>query len=243
MTLDDVRRALELPRPGREAQLRMSPRPRPGDVFPLPPEINAKEASVLILLFPRTVSPLDANDVQGIHLKGENVRYGGSDLHFFLTRRTELVETHKGQISLPGGMQEPGELRWQTALREAGEELHIDTDGIEVFHKPLTPLYIPVSGFRVTPYVGFSPTRPAVDAAPDEVVEVIETPLEAIVDAEYLHEEEWTVRGFQVMVPFYSINGYQVWGATAMILAEFGEMLRRVTSESIATETHRSTRK
>ncbi len=185
----------------------MSPRPRPGDVFPLPPEINAKEASVLILLFQRT---------------------GGSDLHFFLTRRTELVETHKGQISLPGGMQEPGELRWQTALREAGEELHIDTDGIEVFHKPLTPLYIPVSGFRVTPYVGFSPTRPAVDAAPDEVVEVIETPLEAIVDEEYLHEEEWTVRGFQVMVPFYSINGYQVWGATAMILAEFGEMLRRV---------------
>jgi 8-oxo-dGTP pyrophosphatase MutT (NUDIX family) len=201
VTLDEVRRALELPRPGRTAQLLMSPRPRPGDVFPLPPEINPKPASVLILLFAN-------GSKQG--------------LHFFLTRRTELVETHKGQISLPGGMQEPWERPWQTALREAGEELHMDTAGIEVFREPLTPLYIPVSGFRVTPYVGFSATRPVVDAAPDEVVEVIETPLDAIVDAEYLHEEEWTVRGLQATVPFYRVNGYQVWGATAMILSEFG---------------------
>ncbi len=207
MTLDDVRRALDLPRPGREAQVRMSPRPRPGDVFPLPLDLHPKEASVLILLF--------ANGHK-------------QDLHFFLTRRTELVEMHKGQISLPGGMQEPGESLLQTALRESAEELHINTEGIQVFDKPLTQLYIAVSGFRVTPYVGFSPTRPVVDAAPDEVVEVIETPLEAIVDGKYVAEEEWTVRDRQAMVPFFSINGNKVWGATAMILSEFGEMLRQV---------------
>ena len=191
MKLTDVRRALELPRP------------RPGDVFPFPADANAKDASVLILLFP---------DHAG--------------LNFFLTRRTEKVETHKGQISLPGGMQEPGEKPWETALREAAEELRIDTTGVEVFHKPLTQLYIPVSGFRVTPYVGYAQDRPCVDAAPDEVVEVIETPLKVIVDKEYRQEEEWELRNFRAMVPFYQVNGYKVWGATAMILSEFGEMLR-----------------
>ena len=203
MDLRDVRRALELPRPGRDAQLKLSPRPRPGDVFPLPPEIHPKEASVLILLFPNQ-----------------------NGLSFFLTRRTENVETHKGQISLPGGMQEPGEKPWQTALREAAEELHLNMDGVEVFHKPLTQVYIPVSGFRVTPYVGFAAHRPEVNAAPDEVVEVIEAPLEIIVDEKYLREEEWEIRNFKALVPFYRVNGYKVWGATAMILSEFGEMLR-----------------
>ena len=50
----------------------------------------------------------------------------GENLDFFLTRRTETVETHKGQISLPGGAQEPGESLQETALREASEELGID---------------------------------------------------------------------------------------------------------------------
>lgn len=211
MNVEDVRRALELPRPGREAQMHMSPRPRPGDAYPVPPEVSPKEASVLILLF------------------GNG---SGKDLHFFLTRRTELVETHKGQISLPGGMQEPGEAPWQTALREAAEELHIDTGGIEVFHKPLTQLYIPVSGFRVTPYVGFSPTRPVVDAAAEEVVEIIDAPLEWIVDGAHVMEENWELHLYPAVVPFFAINGHKVWGATAMILSELGEMLRRVKANA-----------
>lgn len=154
-----------------------------------------------------------------------------SNLHFFLTRRTDKVESHKGQISLPGGMQEPGEKPWQTALREAAEELHIDPDGVQVFHKPLTPIYIPVSGFRVTPYVGFAAIKPPFAAAPDEVLEVIETPLDIIVDQKYLCEEEWDLRHFKAMVPFYCVNGYKVWGATAMILSEFAEMLKQAKAE------------
>ena len=97
MTLDDVRRALALPR---SAHVRMSPRPRPGDVYPLPPEIRPKEAGVLILLYP-----------------------GADALHFFLTQRTDTVETHKGQVSLPGGSQEKDETLEETA-RQA--ELALD---------------------------------------------------------------------------------------------------------------------
>jgi len=205
VTLDDVKRALEFPRPGREAHLKLSPRPRPGDVYPLPREIRAKDASVLILLFPKDTS-----------------------LEFFLTQRTDKVETHKGQISLPGGMQEPGEKLWETALREAAEELRINPDGVQVFHRPLTQVYIPVSGFRVTPYVGFAQTQPPVQASADEVLEVIETPLEILVDKKYLREEEWEMRNFKAMVPYYCFDGYKIWGATAMILSEFGEMLKQV---------------
>lgn len=207
VNLDDVQRALAMPRPGRDAQIKLSPRPRPGDVFPLPFDVNPKEASVLILLF-----------------SGNNDK-----LHFFLTRRTETVETHKGQISLPGGMQEPGEKAWETALREASEELHILTHNVQIFHKPLTQVYIPVSGFRVTPYVAYAAEHLHVNPSTEEVGEVIETPLDVIVDEKYRHEEEWDLRDFKAMVPFYRVNGYKVWGATAMILSEFGEMLRNAT--------------
>jgi 8-oxo-dGTP pyrophosphatase MutT (NUDIX family) len=202
---DDVRRALALPRPGRAAQMRMAPRPRPGDVFPLPPGLAPKEAGVLILLYP-----------------------GKGDLHFFLTRRTDSVETHKGQISLPGGAQEPGESLAQTATREACEELGICDAAIELLGDALTPVYIPVSGFRATPFVAFTPNRPAVRAAPGEVVEIIEPPLEWIVDEKNVVEEAWDIRGYPAIVPYFPFDGHKVWGATAMILSEFREILCKV---------------
>lgn len=183
--------------------MRMSPRPRPGDVFPLPPEVHPREAAVMILLYP----------IQ-------------NRLDFYLTRRTETVETHKGQISLPGGAQEPGETLRETALREASEELGIDGSSIEVLGDPLTPVYIPVSGFRATPFVGFTPARPNINIAADEVVEIIETPLELIIDEKNVIEEEWNIRGYKGLVPFFAVNGHKVWGATAMVLSEFAEMLR-----------------
>ncbi len=215
MTLDDVRRALALPRPGRTAQIRMSPRPRPGDIYPLPSEIKPKEAGVLILLFP-----------------------GRDDLHFFLTKRTDTVETHKGQISLPGGSQENGETLEQTAVRETSEELGIEIECIQVLGEPLSSVYIPVSGFRVTPFVAFTPVRPTVVAEPGEVLEIIETPLSLIADEKNIREETWDYRGFKMQVPFFAINGYQVWGATGMMLGEFSEMLRQI-QESNGHETRR----
>jgi 8-oxo-dGTP pyrophosphatase MutT (NUDIX family) len=203
MHYEQVRRALALPRPGRAAQMRMAPRPRPGDVFPLPPEIQPREAGVLILLYP-----------------------AADDLHFFLTRRTDHVEAHKGQISLPGGAQEPGESLAQTALRETREELGIAHAPIELLGEALTPVYIPVSGFRATPFVAFTPARPEIHLSQTEVVEVLEPSLETLLDERNIAEELWTIRGFPAIVPYFSINGHKVWGATAMILSEFREMLQ-----------------
>lgn len=158
---------------------------------------------------------------------------GADDLHFFLTQRTDTVETHKGQVSLPGGSQEEDETLEETAVREASEELGIDIAQIKVLGESLTPIYIPVSDFRVTPFVAFTPVRPNVTAEPSEVVEIIETPLRSIIDETNIREEKWDVRGISMMVPFFALNGYKVWGATGMILGEFSEMLRLTIAERI----------
>jgi 8-oxo-dGTP pyrophosphatase MutT (NUDIX family) len=200
----DVLTALAAPRPGRAAQARMIPRPRPGDIPPPPPEHPLREAGVLILLYQN---------------KGE--------LYFVLTRRTETVATHKGQISLPGGAREIGETLPETAVREACEELGILPEQIQILGESLTPLYIPASDYWVTAFVGFYAGTTLFEVEPEEVVEVILTPLATILDDATIHEEEWELRERRAMVPFFLIQGHKVWGATAMMLSEFAELLKQ----------------
>src|SRR5438067_12238199 len=105
--------------------------PSNNDMRPWPrPDMEYRKASVLILLYPR----------------------GGEDYVIF-TRRTDTVEHHKGQISLPGGSQDPADLdAVYTALRETQEELGVDPDLLEVI-ATLKDVYVPVSGFVITPVV------------------------------------------------------------------------------------------
>lgn len=203
LTRNDVRRALAAPRNGRPAQERMSPRPRPGDIFPMPENPLGKQAAVLILLYERA-----------------------GELHFFLTRRTESVSSHKGQISFPGGRQDKGEGLQVTALREVREELGLDPAQVEILGPPLTPLYIPVSNYWVTPFVGYYRSEPVTRASESEVIEILPTRLADILDESHIVEEEWELRGYPVRVPFFDLHGYKVWGATAMMLGEFAALLR-----------------
>ncbi|OQY83312.1 MAG: hypothetical protein B6D41_17120 [Chloroflexi bacterium UTCFX4] len=203
LSLADVRAALDAPRPGRPAQERMSPRPRPGDIFPMPEHPPGKQAAVLILLFERD-----------------------GELYFFLTRRTESVGAHKGQISLPGGEQDASENLDATALREAREELGLDPTQIEILGKPLTPLYIPVSQYWVTAFVGYyCCAEPITRASEREVLAILPTRLADILDAARVREEDWVLRGFAMRVPFFDLHGAKVWGATAMLLSEFAALL------------------
>ncbi len=117
----------------------MSPRLCPGDVYPLRTGIHPREGAVITLLFPRD-----------------------DQLDFFLTRRRVTLGTHKGQTALPGGAQEVGESIEQTAFCKAVEELGIDPQSVRVIDGPLTPVYVPVCGFRVTRFVGYCTTRPEI---------------------------------------------------------------------------------
>ncbi len=207
LTLAQVKSALSSPRPGFAVQQQMSPRPRPGETPPPPPRNPSREAGVLILLY----------------LKN-------GELHFVLTRRTDTVAMHKGQISLPGGAREEGESLVDTALRETFEELGVPPDRVEILGEPLTPLYIPVSGFWVTAFVGYWRDEPVFGPAPDEVFELIHVPVRALLDEGLVREEEWEIRGQPARVPFFDLFGHKVWGATAMILSEFAALLKQQLS-------------
>lgn len=203
--LDDVRRALVSRRPGHLAQQKMMARPRPGSPGFIWPDTRRHSAAVLLLLYEK---------------RGR--------LYLPLTLRTGTVLHHRGQVSLPGGAREGRESLTETALRETCEELGIPALQMTIIGR-LTPLHIPVSGFRTTPFVAHSPQRPDFHPQPSEVREVIEAPLAALLDPASVREEDWTIRDRPVHVPFFQVGPHKVWGATAMILAEFVEMLRDVT--------------
>lgn len=192
-----VRKALAQPRPGIEAQVRLSPHPR----APAVSEEPARDAGVLLLLYLRN-----------------------GRLHLVLTRRAAHLPNHKGQISLPGGARESGESIEETALREAHEELNLAPADIQVLDR-LTPLYIPPSNYCIHPVVGYTPSRPAFRPDPHEVAEILEVPLAKLLDPATVQEEDWQLRGMRVRVPFFAVGGHKVWGATAMVLAEFVELI------------------
>jgi 8-oxo-dGTP pyrophosphatase MutT (NUDIX family) len=180
----------------------MAVRPRPGDRADLPNPCP-KEAAVLLLLYKRE---------------------GALVLPF--TRRTESLEMHSGQISLPGGTREAQDHGFaQTALRETCEELGIPADQVEVLAS-LSPLYIPPSKFCVYPHVGYARQPPLLQPDPREVAEVIEVPLERLLDPETRQVEIHYRDGQRFEVPAFPIGSHRIWGATGMIVAEFLAMLQ-----------------
>jgi 8-oxo-dGTP pyrophosphatase MutT (NUDIX family) len=139
-----------------------------------------------------------------------------------LTRRTEEVQTHKGQISFPGGMREGNEDLVKTALRETFEEVGIEEDRIEVlgrFHD-----YISIHGFRVTPFAGFLHEPFTIRPQVTEVAEVLKVPLSAFMDPARLRVEK-SARRNESRVYFYSYGKHEIWGLTALIIKEFIDAL------------------
>lgn len=143
-----------------------------------------------------------------------------------LTVRVGALRNHSGEVSLPGGRYDDadGDLQ-HTALREAWEELAIDPATVDVW-TALTPVWIPISNYQITPFVGWSDTRPAFKSSPNEVAELIEAPLSELLRPDIIHTEAWDVRGQRMQVPFFALGTHKVWGATSMILAELVGKLR-----------------
>jgi 8-oxo-dGTP pyrophosphatase MutT (NUDIX family) len=145
----------------------------------------------------------------------------GGEVSVLLTRRTDTVEHHKGQISLPGGMADPSDAGpVETALRETEEELGVPRTAVDVLGV-LDDVLTVVSGFVITPVVGI--LRPTVDlrANAAEIAEVLVVPLRVFTDPRALRVERRLRDGRWVDVLFYRYGPHDIWGATARILKEF----------------------
>ena len=133
-----------------------------------------------------------------------------------------------------GVLVDPGETFEQTALREAHEEIALTLDDVRVLGA-LTPLDIPVSGFRLHPIVAVNPTRPALTPSDGEVARILEVSLDELLDPQHFSTTKRVRDGVTFTVPGFHVHGVEIWGATAMVLAEFLALLGwadQVTADS-----------
>jgi len=144
---------------------------------------------------------------------------------FTLTERTQTVEHHRGQISLPGGARETDEKLSSTAIRETQEEIGIYADDVDIIGA-LSPLFVPVTGFIINPFVGIINANFEPQPAPEEVETVISVHVNELLNDDNELQEKRNLRGYDVNIPYFLLSGHKVWGATAMILSEFKTVLK-----------------
>lgn len=180
--------------------------------FDPPPGLAPRLGAVLLLLYPQ-----------------------GDDLVLPLTVRSDRLPSHRGEVSLPGGAIDPGDASpAAAALRECHEELGVDPAGIDVLGT-LSSFYIQPSNFQITPVVGFSAQPPEMRPNDAEVSSVLTTSVQDLLDPAIVVVEQWNLRGVDVRVPFFSIAGHKVWGATAVVLSEFVARVRRAAGHGQRT--------
>jgi len=139
---------------------------------------------------------------------------------FLLTQRTHKVETHKGQISFPGGIQEDSDSNLlQTALRETWEEIGLASEGIHILGE--FDEYLSITGLIVTPFAAWIERPLNLAPNPDEVDEILRVPFSIFQDSRTLRVETRVRLGVERKVYFYDFQGKEVWGLTAQMIRDF----------------------
>lgn len=151
-------------------------------------------------------------------------------LRVVLTKRRDDLGSHAGQISFPGGRNDPPETFAQTALRETEEEIGVRPEALNILGQ-LTTIYIPPSDFEVHPFVAWHVGRPHFVPSPAEVAEVVDVSISYLLDPRHQRREPWHIRGMQIEVPYFQVDEHKVWGATAMMLAELLTRLEVATGQ------------
>ena len=192
--------------PGVESHRKMTFKERRVD-FQAPE--TAVKAGVMIVLYPDSVG-----EVQMV----------------FIKRKSIEGDVHKGQISFPGGKLEQSDQNVRAAaIRETHEEIGVLVPQGNVIGA-LTKLYIPVSNFEVYPFVSYIPEQPSFIMEVSELDEIIETPLRHFQDPFTLKKKHLLVgQNFMLKnVPYFDLMGHTLWGATAMMTAEFIDLLEDI---------------
>jgi 8-oxo-dGTP pyrophosphatase MutT (NUDIX family) len=195
LVVERLQQAFARPLPGAEAQALMAPQPRRTWATGFSPD-QIRTAAGLLLLFP---------------IEGQ--------AHIVLTVRADTLGRHGGQVSLPGGVTEPGETFEHAALREAHEEIALSAN-VSVLGA-LTPIDIPVSGFRLHPIVAATGARPTMAPSDGEVARILEVPLASLIEPTCRITTVRQTDGRDILIPMFQVGEAEIWGATAMVLAEF----------------------
>ncbi len=164
--------------------------------------------------------------VQSLPLKGLRaaavlipLRLYGGELKILLTRRTDHLNHHAGEISFPGGgidATDPDD--WAAALRETHEEIGVSPTLVEPLGQ-LDDCYS-IHGYRVSCYVGMLPEELDFLPNPSEISELIELPLSTLNDPLIYHQEDWEHQGRSVPVDFFTLEEHVIWGMTGGILKQ-----------------------
>lgn len=149
--------------------------------------------------------------------------------YFPLIQRTENKrDKHSGQISLPGGKREELDRDFaETAIRETSEEIGLEKPYVRIIRE-MSPIYIPPSNFYVYPFISYSKRNPEFILQESEAVEVIEFPITSFLNLPDTPELMSLEAAGGNEVPVINFNGYIIWGATAMILSEFSQLLKKM---------------
>jgi 8-oxo-dGTP pyrophosphatase MutT (NUDIX family) len=207
--LNDFRVILQGELPGEDAHSIMSPANRPAVQNLSERGIIPRESAVMILIYPRHTEK-------------------GSSWYMVLIKRNEYEGAHSAQVSFPGGRKdEKDSTPLQTAIRETYEELGIQVPEDNVLGA-LSRIYIPPSNFIVSPFIAYQLTVPEFIPDRREVNYIIEFPLFNILDEELVKNTQVKIStGFHMKVPYFDIGNEIVWGATAIILSELKELLKK----------------
>lgn len=209
ISFKDVEQALKLKGfDGKTAQMGMAPEGR--NLMKPNPKNLPRQSAVLVLIYPKV----------------------GEGLHVLLTKRTDSLRGHSGQVSFPGGTMDEEDASYiETALREACEEVGICRQTQVKILGRLTTMWIPPTNFDVHPIVAMISKEPQLTPSPDEVAEVLHMPLSALLDDATKKMTKMTLRGFTLDIPYYDVEGHIVWGATAGMLSEFELRLKKVLKQ------------
>ena len=158
--------------------------------------------------------------------------YKNGDYCILLTKRTEKVRVHKGQISFPGGTHEEEDRKpVDTALRECAEEIGLMPEQVEIIGE-LDDTVTETSLYIISPFVGIIPYPYQFKINGEEIEEIIEVPISALLNKDCLHLEDKVKDGKVHTSYSYHCQGRIIWGATARILNQFLDIFVQAMGDS-----------
>ena len=147
--------------------------------------------------------------------------------HVLLTKRSDMVEHHRGEISFPGGKLDPSDANLMCcALRETAEEIGVAPEHVKIIGE-LDDFYTVATNFRVVPFVGIIPHPYKFVPSAREIASLLSVPLDVFFDPARRSEAIWIFKGEPVEVISYEWEGHNIWGATARILKHFTELIEQ----------------